>query len=59
VAARLFNRPNTPHVRLRDMHILPEMLPADVSNVISSATERLFVEVQVEGYPLGKMWLFA
>jgi hypothetical protein len=59
VAARLFNRPNTPHVRLRDMHITPEMLPADVSNVISGATERLFVEVQVEGYPLGKMWLFA
>jgi hypothetical protein len=41
------------------MHITPEMLPADVSNVISGATERLFVEVQVEGYPLGKMWLFA
>jgi hypothetical protein len=59
VAARLFNRPNTPHVRLREMHVMPEMLPADVSNVISDATERLFIEVQIEGYPLGKMWLFA
>ena len=58
MAARLFNRPNTPHVRLREMHVTPEMLPADVSGVISIATERLFVEVRIEGYPLGRMWVF-
>ena len=59
VAARLFNRPNTPHVRLREMHATPEMLPVEVSNMIAGATERLFVEVAIEGYPLGRMWLFA
>jgi hypothetical protein len=59
VAARMFNRPNLPHVRLKEMHITPAMLPGDVSNLISTAPERLYVETKLEGYPDGRMWLFA
>jgi translation elongation factor EF-Ts len=59
VAARLFNRPNLPHMKLRDVDVTPTTLPADVNGLLNRFSERLAVEVETEGYGVGKMWLFA
>jgi hypothetical protein len=59
VAARLFNRPNLPHVRLRDVELTPGTLSHDVKALLNGARERLAMEVEVEGYGAGTMWMFA
>jgi hypothetical protein len=59
VAARLFNRANLPHVKLRDVDVTPTTLPGDVSSLLNRYTERLAMEIETEGYGTGRMWMFA
>jgi hypothetical protein len=59
VAARLFNRANLPHVKLRDVSVTPTTLPGDVNGLLNRFTERLAIEIETEGYGVGRMWLFA
>ena len=57
VAARLFNSPRSPHVALRGVHRLPGMLPADARGLLSAPAGRLGVQVEIEGYGSGHLWL--
>jgi hypothetical protein len=59
VAARLFNRANLPHVKLRDVDVTPTTLPGDVNGLLSGFKERLAMEIETEGYGVGRMWMFA
>ena len=59
VAARVFNRPNLPHVKLRDVDVTPSTLPGDVNGLLTKFDERLAMEIGTEGYGVGKMWMFA
>jgi len=59
VAARVFNRPNLPHVRLRDVDVTPSTPPGDVNGLLARFSERLAMEIEIEGYGTGTMWLFA
>ena len=59
VAARVFNRPNLPHVKLRDVDVTPAALPGDVSGMLTTFDERLAMEIEIEGYGTGTMWMFA
>jgi hypothetical protein len=59
VTARVFNRPNLPHVKLRDVDVTPATLPHDVNGLLTKYDERLAMEIEIEGYGTGTMWMFA
>jgi two-component system chemotaxis response regulator CheY len=58
VAARLFNRPSLAHVRLREVYVTPALLPLEAVNLVAGETQRLDLEVEINGYPPGRLWLF-
>lgn len=57
VAASLFIHEERPHVRLREIHILPGKLPEAVAKVLQRPAARMDLELTVQGYGAGRMTL--
>jgi hypothetical protein len=55
VAARMFNNPGTPHVRLREVRVTPGQLPAEAAGILQQPGRRADFDLQVERYGDGRM----
>ena len=57
VMITLLNQDSLPAVSLRELHLVPPTLPADLTGRIAKPSGRVDVEVAVDGYDGGKLTL--
>jgi hypothetical protein len=59
VGGTLFNEEDTPHLVLRDVHVSPNKLAAELKPLFSEPVSGLFLDVTIEDYGTGKMTMLA
>jgi hypothetical protein len=58
IMTRLFNSPDTPHLKLGNLHTLPGELPEKMQKLMAQPAARRDFDVTVEGYGDGKLTLY-
>ncbi len=59
VGAKVFNSPYTPHVSLREIIVAPSKLAGELKPLLTSPGAKLFIDVAIDGYGVGKLALLA
>ncbi len=57
ILAALFNRPDSPHVKLYALHVPGKPVPADLSGQLRAFGKRLDLKIEVAGYGGGRLSL--
>jgi hypothetical protein len=57
IGASWFNAPFAPHVKLRELHVVPTPIPEDAEDVLFDYHRRSDLKVEIEGYPVGTLTL--